>query len=620
MTQATTEANPKFGNRGLVLTPLRRDDDEPEVRPFDFRLALRLLRYTRPYAAKMNWLFFLVVTRSIMLAAAPALLAWIVNIDGPIARHDARGLARGIIAFAALALVMQFSFHFRQRLALELGESVVHDMRRDIFAHLQSMTLSYFGRTKLGRIISRITSDIDAVRVAVQDVLFMAIVQGGMMLVTAGYMLWYNRKLFLVLLAIAPVLYVINFVFRRKLSRIYREIQESFSRVTSTLAESVGGIKVTQGFVRQDVNAEMFSELVQDHGEYNMRSARTAGMFIPLLEFNSQVFYAALLVVAAYMIVASDQTPEERRLQANSLVTFLLMAPQFFGPIQNLGQFYNQTLVAMAGAERIFGVLDTKPDWSDPPDAAPLPPIQGGVEFRDVGFAYVPGRPVLRHVSFTTKPGQTVALVGQTGGGKSTIINLIAKFYLPTEGQVFVDGHDITQVNTDSLHRQLGIVLQNNFLFTGTVMDNIRMGRAGASDAEVLEAARRLDVLDLLESMPDGLATNVGERGGLVSLGQRQLICFCRAMLADPRILILDEATSSVDTMTEARIQKALGVLLQGRTSFVVAHRLSTIRKADLILVIDRGLIVERGTHRQLLATGGIYAHLYRKFIRASEA
>jgi ATP-binding cassette subfamily B protein len=320
------------------------------------------------------------------------------------------------------------------------------------------------------------------------------------------------------------------------------------------------------------------------------------------------------------MVLYPGLDAAQRRRQAEALITFFFMATQFFGPIQSLGQLYNQALIAMAGAERVFAVFDTKPDWSDPPNALAAPTLQGRVELEHVSFSYVPGTPVLHDVSFRAQPGQTIALVGHTGGGKSTVINLIAKFHLPTQGRVLIDGYDAAQLDTQALHRRLGIVLQNNFLFSGTVLDNIRMGRSAATDAEVLEAARRLDVLDLIEAMPEGLATNVGERGGLMSLGQRQIVCFCRAMLADPRILILDEATSSVDTMTEARIQKALSVLLRGRTSFVVAHRLSTIRQADLILVLDHGQIVERGTHKQLLATGGVYAALYRKFIRASEA
>jgi ATP-binding cassette subfamily B protein len=307
------------------------------------------------------------------------------------------------------------------------------------------------------------------------------------------------------------------------------------------------------------------------------------------------------------------------------LIQFFFLANTFFAPISVIGNQYNQALIAMAGAERVFRLIDTKPDWEDDPAAQALAdPRQaaGGpatglrVEFRRVTFGYDPARPVVHELEFTAEPGQSVALVGHTGSGKSTIISLAAKFYLPTAGEIRLDGREIRSVTSGSLHRQMGLVQQQNFLFSGTIAHNIRLGRPEATDADITAALRRLDCLDLIAALPGGIHAEVGEKGGALSLGQRQLVCFARALLADPRLLAFDEATSSIDTLTEARLQKALATLLQGRTSFIVAHRLSTVRQADVILVLDQGRIVERGRHQDLLARGGHYAALYKQFVQ----
>jgi ATP-binding cassette subfamily B protein len=539
----------------------------------------------------------------------------------------------GAVGYLLFAAFTQLCFHYRQRLALELGESVIQDLRRDIFKHLLRMPMSFYNRTKLGRIISRYTSDAEAMRVGWQDVFFVTSVQAGQMLVCAVLMLWYDWVLFLVVLAMAPTLAALNYHFRRTLSRANREVQESWSRVTATLAESVNGIRVTQGFVRQDVNSGLFTDLLMDHSSYNLGVARASGIFLPMLELNSQTFTAALIVIGGYRVLNPGI-----HMDVGNLIEFFFLANMFFSSIQPIGQQYSQALTAMAGAERVFRLLDTKPDWEEPPEVVelvdprarpqlatekgpargPVSPTMLGarVEFRDVIFGYGTDRPALIGMSFVAEPGQTVALVAHTGSGKSSIVNLITKFYLPQQGSVLIDGFDTREILGDSLHRQMGIVSQQNFLFTGTVMDNIRFAKPGATDEEVVDAVRKLDFLDVIGSLSAGFSTPVGERGANLSLGQRQLICFARAMLADPRILILDEATSSVDAMTEARIQKALAKLVEGRTSFVVAHRLSTIRHADLVVVLDHGKIVERGTHRQLLASNGTYAEMYRQFIR----
>ncbi len=605
----------------------RAKDDEPEaqVKPLDWRIVRRLVGYTRPFARKRNWLIVLTLLRASQLPA----LAWLsaLIISGPIAGGHSSALLWWVAGYAMLAVWTDVAFHFRQRFALEIGEAVVGRMRADIFAHVSRMPMSFFNRVKLGRILSRVTSDAESLRIGIEHVFFVGIVQFGQMLFAAAVMAYTDWVLFLVVLGLAPVLWVLNNRFRGRLSRDSRAQQESFSRVTATLAESINGIRVTQGFVRQNTNAGLFRGLLADHSRYSMGVARSSAILLPLLELNSQFFVAILLMLGGWQVLAGQ-------VDIGVLITFFLFANQFFAPIQVLGNLYNQALVSMAGAERVFQLLDAKPDWEDAPDAVDLPDPRVNpadapaaaeargvrVEFRNVSFGYNSERPVLHDVSFTAAPGGMVALVGHTGSGKSSIINLVSKFYLPTAGEVLIDGREIRALTSRSLHRQSGMVQQHNFLFAGTVLDNIRFGRPNATEAEVRAAIERLGCADMFDSLPQGLTTVVGERGGGISTGQRQLVCFARALLADPRLLILDEATSAIDALTEARLQHALMTLLAGRTSFVVAHRLSTIRHADLVLVLDRGRVVERGTHEELLSLKKHYAALHEQFSRMGSA
>ena len=447
------------------------------------------------------------------------------------------------------------------------------------------------------------------VRIGVQEVFFSGLVQVGQMITAAICMLWYDWVLFIIVLVLVPVLWAINHYFRPKLSTAHRNVQESFSRITATLAESVNGIRVTQAFVRQDRNSVLFRRLVTDHAENHIVVARTQGILLPLLDLNSQLFMAALLLVGGYRVLdpSLDAT-------VGDLIGFFLMANLFFNPISDLGSQFNQALTSMAAAERVFHLLDTQPEWCDKPEAIDLPAMEGRVEFRDLSFEYDRDQPVLQNVSFTAEPGQMVALVGHTGSGKTTIINLIAKLYVPRKGELLIDGHNILDVQTHALHQHIGVVPQESFLFTGSIMDNIRFGRPDATPDDVMEAVRSLACWDVIDALSDGIDTEVGERGGNLSVGQRQLVCFARAMLADPRILILDEATSSIDAITEHRLQRAVQLLIRRRTSFVVAHRLSTVRQADLILMLERGRVIERGTHRELVSAGGAYTKLYRSF------
>ena len=589
--------------------------DEPDKRPLSFGLIARLWKLMEPHRGKRNRLLIAVLVRSIQVP----LIGWSIGavINGPISNNAPfSSILLAALGVLALAVFTQLTLVFRQLWALQLGELVIHDLRASVFAHLQSMPMSYYAKNKTGRVISRITSDCDAVRTGVQDVLFVTLVQVGQMVGSAVLMGYYDLPLLAVVFAMSPFVWWIGSVMRQKLSISYRRVQESFSRVTATLAESVSLIRVTQAFAREQTNAAAFRELTVDHAEYNMASAREGGVLMPLLEMTSQLSLALVLLVGGYRaLVIDDPMP------VGDLIQFWFLASLFFSPIQAIGTQYNQALTAMAGAERVFGLLDQKPEWSDLPEAGELQkPVQGRIEVRGVSFAYEPDRPILQDVSFVVDAGQMIALVGETGSGKSTLASLIARYYLPNAGQVLIDGQDIRGITSASLSAAVSVVPQQNFLFSGTVLENILAGKPGATIDDAREALRDLGCERLIHDLPQGLETETGSRGSRVSLGQRQLICFARALVMNPRIMVLDEATSAVDTLTELRIQRALNRLLAGRTSIVIAHRLSTIQAADQILVMARGQIIERGLHQELLSLGGHYADLHHRFVGANRS
>ncbi|HUU43293.1 MAG TPA: ABC transporter ATP-binding protein [Planctomycetota bacterium] len=591
------------------------DDEEVEhERPLDWRLTLRLLSFLGPYKLRMTWNVLLVALSSAtMLLGAFAFRQVFRYIEwGATFRME---FNLWVAALALNALVV-WQVHFRREMSMtRLGQRVLFDLRMTIFRHLQKLSLSYYDRTKQGWIISRATSDLgtleDVIAFAIPEIaLAVFMITGGtvMVILVEPVLAW--------LLAVMAVLMVIiTFFFHHPMVRAWREVRTQVSRICANLAENIAGVRVVQAFTRERHNLREFDRLNEEYYNARVRATIVHTLYFPSMGILTAVTMAAVILLYGHKAQAAV-TAGGPAIEINNMILVFALLRMFFEPIRHLSNLYGTALGAMAAGERIFQLLDTVPDVKDRPDAAVLGPVTGRVRMEDVTFGYDPAKPVLEKIDLDAKPGQTVAFVGPTGAGKSSIINLVCRFYEQQEGRITVDDVDIRDVTMHSLRSQMGIVMQEPFLFSGTVMDNIKFGRPEAADEEVYEAAKVIGAHDVIAALRDGYQTQVQERGEGLSGGERQLVCFTRAMVADPRILVLDEATSSVDTGTELRIQNALDHLVRKRTSFVVAHRLSTVRNAHQVLVVKDGRIVERGTHDDLLARGGEYARMYREFLR----
>ncbi|WP_376745619.1 ABC transporter ATP-binding protein [Paenibacillus sedimenti] len=594
--QADTSAKAEESQAGQRFV---YQDDELIDKPFDWNQLRRLFSYMKPYRKQMlPIIIIMMLVGAITKLTIPLLIRF--AIDDAITPKD-RNLLMVIVGIMLGVYIIQWLANtFRIKYTNMIGQRVIYDLRHDLFSHIQKLSFRFFDTRPAGSVLVRVTNYVNSLQDlftnGVVNLLIDCVQLCGIIII----LLSFNFKLGAAIIVTVPLMFLISTKLRLKIRRAWQDVTIKQSRLNSHLNECIQGIRVTQAYTQEKENIGYFHHMNMVNRLSWNRASMLNQSFGPIIEVTGAIGYCILFWLGAHLIKTGE-------ISVGLLVAFATYIGYFWEPITRLGQMYSQLLVAMASAERIFEYIDEKPTVAELPNAAELKSIEGNVKFENLVFEYEPGRPALKGINLDVQAGQSIALVGHTGSGKSTIMNLLCRFYDPVEGRVLIDDQDIREVTIQSLRSQIGIVLQDTFIFSGTIRDNIRFGRLDATDAEVELAAKAVHAHDFIVSLPHGYDTEVQERGNVLSMGQRQLISFARALLANPRILILDEATASIDTETELKIQEALKTLLAGRTSFIVAHRLSTIRGADKIIVLDHGRMMESGNHEELLKEQKIY-------------
>jgi ATP-binding cassette subfamily B multidrug efflux pump len=577
-------------------------DDDVMEKPFDWQQMRRLSTYFKPYVKQLIPVSFMVFIGILAKLSIPLLIAYVI--DYVLLGDQGLGVLT-VYAGVMLAIyaVQWVTTMLRIRITNTIGQHVIFDIRSDLFKHIQRLSFRFFDKRPAGSVLVRVTNDVNSLQELFTNGVVNLLIDLIELLGIIIILFFLSWKLALAVIITVPIMFILSTAVRKRIRRAWQDVRMKQSRINAHLNESIQGIKVTQAYTQEKENMKYF----KDMNTVNLKSWDVASglnqAFGPLTEITAGLGMFILFYYGGFLAQSGALT-------IGVLVAFANFIGRFWEPINRLGQMYSQLLIAMASGERIFEFIDEDLTVKEKENARSMPPIQGHVMLEELSFAYEADRPALKDITLQARPGQSVALVGHTGSGKSTIMNMLCRFYDPTAGRVLIDGINLKDVTLESLRNQIGIVMQDTFIFSGTIRDNIRYGRPDATNAEVEQAAKTVHADEFIQKLPQGYQTEVEERGNALSMGQRQLISFARALLANPKILILDEATASIDTETEQRIQKALHTLLKGRTSFIVAHRLSTIRHADQIIVLDHGEIVEIGNHESLMRGGGYYSEL----------